>query len=467
MRLLNTYQLTNAFEPYVTQIFKKVDEELIPEMGAITFHIASNNLIMTYKDKAFTFNTDHRQLETLYEKKHELQTFIELMPDFDREWHQIMLTPFIKTQENLIAFLLVFDRKMLSPYERLPANSRTASRSIIDAIIVETLGILNEGIHAISEGDDFSPPSVISLMRAAGKSLFSELLDAPQRASPYESISKISSLSYEKAFSNGKILLVSLDDLPRLGRSSAFERMVSFEAAIPLHRLRHIRKILELSGDDIYLLSDGENIYGTVRILDAVEASRYLKQLLTIEFSHYASWQLSFNLVRLFQVVHEELFIPKPKISYYKFSRTLRELYPEFNAKHTLQLYKLILEAFKQIKGTLIVLSKNARSEALRLKNQGFVIEPKPLSESDIQSITRIDGAILMDLDGICHGIGVILDGIATDKGDPSRGARYNSAIRYVETVSHNTAYADVIVIVISEDGDADMITKHTLNAIS
>ncbi|MBS7526112.1 DNA integrity scanning protein DisA nucleotide-binding domain protein [Fusibacter paucivorans] len=465
--MLNAYQLTGAFEPYITQIFKNVDEELIPEMGAITFHIASNNLIMTYKDKAFTFKTDHEQLETLYEKKHELQAFIELMPDFDHEWHQIVITQFTLTRQNLIAFLLVFDRKMLSPYERLPVNSRTVNRSIIDAIIAETLSILNEGIRTLAEGEVFSPPSVVSLMRAAGKSLFTELLDAPQSAAPFESISKISSLSYEKTFSNGKILLASLDDLTRLTRNSAFERIVSFETAIPLHRLRHIRKILELSGDDIYLLSDGEYIYGTVRILDAVEASRYLNQLLTIEFSHYASWQLSYNLVRLFQVVHEELFIPKPKISYYKFSRTLRELYPEFNAKHTLQLYKLILEAFKQIKGTLIVLSKNARSEALRLKNQGFVIEPKPLSESDIQSITRIDGAILMDLDGVCHGIGVILDGIATEKGDPSRGARYNSAIRYVETVSHNTTYADVIVIVISEDGDADMITKHTLNTIS
>jgi DNA integrity scanning protein DisA with diadenylate cyclase activity len=465
--LLNSYQTAEAFEPYITQIFKNVDEELIPEMGPITFHIASNNLVLTYKDKAFTFKTDHRHLDTLYEKKHELQAFVELMPDFDREWHQIAITQFIKTRKQLIAFLLVFDRKMLSPYERLPVTSRTASRSVIDSIIAETLRVLNAGLIAMAAGDAFSPPSVVSLMRAAGKSLFSELLDAPQSATPFESISKISSLSYEKTFSNGKILLVSWDDLSRLGHNSAFERIVTFEAAIPLNRLRHIRKILELSGGDIYLLSDGEYIYGTVRIIDAAEASRYLKQLLTIEFSHYASWQLSYNLIRLFQVVHEELLIPKPKISYYKFSKTLRELYPSFNAKHTLQLYKLILEAFKQIKGTLIVLSKNARSEAIRLKNQGFVIEPRPLSESDMQSITRIDGAILMDLDGICHGIGVILDGIATEKGDPSRGARYNSAIRYVETVSRNTLYADVIVIVISEDGDADIITKYTLNAIT
>ena len=137
------------------------------------------------------------------------------------------------------------------------------------------------------------------------------------------------------------------------------------------------------------------------------------------------------------QITHEEVFIPKPKISYMEFNHEVKKIFPELDAKKINNLYKLTLEAFKQVKGTIIVVSRNARSEAYRLRNQGFLIEAMPLTPNIIRSITNIDGAVLMDLDGYCHGIGVILDGIATEKGDPSRGARYNSAIRYVETITN------------------------------
>jgi hypothetical protein len=34
-------------------------------------------------------------------------------------------------------------------------------------------------------------------------------------------------------------------------------------------------------------------------------------------------------------------------------------------------------------------------------------------------------GGVLIDPNGTCYAIGVILDGIATTKGDPARGSRY------------------------------------------
>ena len=46
------------------------------------------------------------------------------------------------------------------------------------------------------------------------------------------------------------------------------------------------------------------------------------------------------------------------------------------------------------------------------------------------------------------HAIGVILDGVATEIGDPSRGSRYNSAVRYLETSEIATLF-----ILVSEDG--------------
>lgn len=55
--------------------------------------------------------------------------------------------------------------------------------------------------------------------------------------------------------------------------------------------------------------------------------------------------------------------------------------------------------------------------------------------------------------DGSCHAIGVILDGVAKDGCTPSRGARYNSAIRYVDTST-----AQRLAFVISEDRTLDII---------
>jgi hypothetical protein len=52
----------------------------------------------------------------------------------------------------------------------------------------------------------------------------------------------------------------------------------------------------------------------------------------------------------------------------------------------------------------------------------------------------------------MCHGFGTILDGMATESGDPSRGARYNSALRYVESAW------PCLAVVVSEDGGVDLI---------
>ena len=66
-----------------------------------------------------------------------------------------------------------------------------------------------------------------------------------------------------------------------------------------------------------------------------------------------------------------------------------------------------------------------------------------------------VDGAILVDPTGTCHAVGVILDGYASGKGDSSRGARFNSAVRY-----HETQSGECLVIIVSEDGMIDLIPR-------
>jgi len=67
--------------------------------------------------------------------------------------------------------------------------------------------------------------------------------------------------------------------------------------------------------------------------------------------------------------------------------------------------------------------------------------------------LSSIDGAVLVDSEGICHAAGAILDGEAVrGKGTRSRGARYNSAIRYIHEKS------ECLAVVISEDGTINLV---------
>jgi hypothetical protein len=101
----------------------------------------------------------------------------------------------------------------------------------------------------------------------------------------------------------------------------------------------------------------------------------------------------------------------------------------------------------------MLVISAGAASEAERLQTQSTRIKPIKLTTDLVRRVTRIDGAVLISPDCTCHAIGVILDGLASSKGTRSRGARYNSAIRYVETTNSPT-----LAVIISEDGTIDLV---------
>ncbi|MCI5126192.1 MAG: hypothetical protein D3925_17385 [Candidatus Electrothrix sp. AR5] len=96
----------------------------------------------------------------------------------------------------------------------------------------------------------------------------------------------------------------------------------------------------------------------------------------------------------------------------------------------------------------MLVISSGAKDEADRLATEGTCISPKTLTANLLRNLTSIDGAVLLNPKGTCYALGVILDGIATKDGNPARGARYNSAIRYIHSSKHSA-----LAVVVSEDG--------------
>ncbi len=425
MIFVDLYKLARSIDGYCYTLFSKIDDELVPQLHLIEVDNIRSNVQQglmnaenpgVYHSEAFAY------------------------------------------KGKVYLFAMQFDPKVLDTFYKIPQSSELRLRSLLDTIIYETLSYINECAQGLVHGEEILEKSHTELIKMSGRHFLQGILRNDSVVNPFEKINKISSLSYEKSFSDGKILLMNNQAALAFATKHLLKTLVQFEEKIPLSSTRHIRKILELSNSEVYLLSDGEFLYSTVEFILPHE-THY--NFFTIEFNNYFSWQLNHNGNKLMQVTHEEVFIPKPKVSFFNFSMEVKKIFPDLESKKILNLYRLALEALKQVKGTIIVVSKNARSEAHRLRNQGFLIEALPLSPSIIRSITSIDGAVLMDLDGFCHGIGVILDGIATEKGDPSRGARYNSAIRYVETIAKTPNYANCFAIVISEDGDVDMISQY------
>jgi hypothetical protein len=101
----------------------------------------------------------------------------------------------------------------------------------------------------------------------------------------------------------------------------------------------------------------------------------------------------------------------------------------------------------------MLVVHRNASEEAARLTPQAQQIRPQRLDSRVLAAVTSIDGAVLVDPNRTCHAVGVILDGHASGKGDPSRGARFNSAVRY-----HDTQTGQCLVIIVSEDGMINLL---------
>jgi hypothetical protein len=103
--------------------------------------------------------------------------------------------------------------------------------------------------------------------------------------------------------------------------------------------------------------------------------------------------------------------------------------------------------------GSMIVVAADAAEEAKRLTAQGTSIEPTLVTTELLSRVSGIDGTTVLDPHGICHAMGVILDGVATPDRTPSRGSRFNSGLRYV-----NSGNARRLAIIVADDDTVDII---------
>ena len=261
----------------------------------------------------------------------------------------------------------------------------------------------------------------------------------------FRNCTTISSLHYERSAGSGRILLASRNH-------PATSHVVTFETPVKLKDYRAARKLLQLAFDDISLHSDSNLIYGIAKVgsYDWSKEDQFEAQI--VDHHH---WELRHNGYALMTVRYGIPSLPKLGIDEQAFRKHVTQIFEGISESATDLLLSLVKEAGQESHGTLLVIATAAAEEAKRLTSQGTTITPCLLTPELLRHLTPIDGAIMLDTAGVCHAIGTILDGQATMNGDPGRGARFNSAVRYVETFSDK---GRCLAVVVSEDGDVDFV---------
>jgi|GEM_PF-2956041 len=342
----------------------------------------------------------------------------------------------------------------------------SAAHSYIDALIQKFMELvhLHTSMKILTNEARLYPvdekPLVSHLCREAARRFLAsigELKNGKALPELFDTLCSLAAITYEGVVNRGRLIITEEKHDLRIS-----ERMVEFVEPVKLSHIVAARKVLEMSSKDFPAISDGELILGICTGLPG----KIDEKTLFVEFINHKGWRLmELSLSQPGDALSGELLVVKDGSPHlYDPHPDIHRLYAAFqkifggceNLMSDSELLYLISQAKAQRRGTMLLISEAAEKEAHRLKDQATVITPRPLVKgagSPILSLTAIDGTILITPDGTCHAIGMILDGtISAGKGDSSRGARYNNALRYVDTSPHRC-----MAVVFSMDGEIDV----------
>ncbi|MEC4004831.1 diadenylate cyclase [Flavobacterium sp. SUN052] len=354
----------------------------------------------------------------------------------------------------LVFTVLSLNKSVVNRYYSLTKDKQidrfTIYRSLIESSIHSLLKECSIALKDPNNSMGAIDRSAEELLRDAGRQFIYTVSGAGRNFSGlhgfYDACNEIASMRYEGAVGLGKIIVAPKDH-------KNVKVTLQLKNPIRIRDYRKVRKFLEISDFDSSLICDSALIYGLGELRGKYNPKE--ESLFVINFTSHFKWELTHDNNPLMVVEYREPRLPEEKINREKFYLDFPRLFQSISKDQIDDLWDLSLEATKQKHGTMLVISDEALNESERLGKQSFPLKPLKLTDKVIQQITAIDGAVLLDRDSNCHAIGVILDGIATEKGDASRGARYNSAIRYYEQFGQNKS---LIIVIISEDGMINLI---------
>lgn len=357
-----------------------------------------------------------------------------------------------------------------------PEDKARLSGSLIEATAVEFLRICRTVLSGPRKTLNLQDPlghQPEDILRMGGRK-FMLTANHIGAGRAFDDINELSWKTHEGEIAGGEIYFIHWDD-PYL------DMQIEFKHPPSLSNIEAARKLIEMAGakrtggGKLRLLSHGhaiDGIGGLKKLKDKYD--RYDSDVFIVKFTGYYRWELwhkDGDIRRhkdggiMMQVTNGVPSLPRPPLDEEKFKdhvrRTFTQATPDEDA-----LWSIVDAARGQGHGTMIVISSAAAEEADRLADQSTVLkEPvklvgKLLKET-LLMLTSIDGALLVDPRGTCYAAGVILDGAAIKgKGDSSRGARYNSAIRYVYGVRADISKGQCLAVVVSKDRTINLVKE-------
>jgi hypothetical protein len=357
----------------------------------------------------------------------------------------------------LVFVITELNRSIMNTFYSLTKSNFNAfpglevSRSFMESIVKIYLHASTNALKAKSQSEfNILSKSRDELVRKAAQDFMITVARAGGNPSSlqilYDACNTISSLKYEGEEGLGKMIIAA----PNHANVSL---TMELEEPIHINDFRKVRKFLELADSKHLLISDSVFIYGLGKLVG--KYNHHDESLFIIHFTKHFHWEVVHHGKIMISVSFRMPALYNEQINKQKFTTTLSRIFKALKIERINKLWSITAEATKQKHGTILVVTSSAEMEAVRLSKQSFKIKQMSLNKDIIQQITSIDGAVLMDTNCNCFAIGVILDGIASTLGDSSRGARYNSALRYFEFMEEK---AGIVLIVISEDGMINLI---------
>ena len=367
-----------------------------------------------------------------------LEEALSKMPDSDRRSRHVSFA--FRRGDSLVGVILDLDREQFLRADRFSApGARGEPVSLLGSAIAE---LLHDGATHLARhrpyGSDAGTWSQ-ELLRRAAASLMDEAGWGGASYQLFDALTAVAALNYEGKGSSGELLLLPVG-------SDGLDEGLALGQPVPISDHPSFRKLVAASSATQRLACDTETVH-TICVPDSVDARG------KVRFRPGAQWEFTVEGRPLFRLQGGIVRLPHEPLARGQLRTRMTEVFGEAGHAAFDAVWPLVERVQEATKGAVFVVSAKAAEEAERLSESAFTIEPSQLADRAVDVLTRMDGAILVDLEGRIHATGVILDGLQTTGGERSRGARFNATRRYMEQHRDDPA----IAIVISEDGPVDL----------
>lgn len=367
-----------------------------------------------------------------------------------RDRHWVMLVAVLPTQT--IASVPMMAQRVIHEGEY---DEYEVPNSILEAVVESLFSKATQELHAPDAGAGLSMiGSTDGILRRAGVGIVNaslaiqtqDYLHAGEGAALLDAIERLSWTPYESVEAQGDLALV------RDGFDAEKYELQLIDP-IPMAQSKSVRKLLSLTNSTSCLVVQQSEKMGGRRVIGLAASGTLPPDAIRVLVRGRSDWEWSTNgraLVRFRNGLPE---IPVPDVDVLVLGKELMRRFPEMPMAVADRYASIGAKLAESDHGALLVVVENAESEAKRLERDGMRINPKLLNANDAERFACIDGATLCDSKGVCHAIGVILDGLAVADGDRGRGSRYNSSLRYVQSLDRPAA-----AMICSEDGGLTLV---------